>query len=420
MQNIFFLFLICIATQIVIAQNNVGIGTANPDGSAILDLTSNSRGFLAPRMTTAERLSIASPATGLLVFDVTVNCYFYYNGTWNSLCSATGPTGPQGATGTQGITGPTGAIGNTGPQGVTGPTGPTGPGTICGTAANGYITMFTSPADLCNSALYQSGNNIGLGTTTPSVSFQINSTSAIGLPTGTTAQQPAGAPIGAIRFNTTLGVVEVFNGTCWQNVNTPPIGATYIQWFNAADPNSLFPCTQWIATDLANGEFIRARGGGANVAAGGALTGILQSNAMQDHTHSGSVTVNNSSTLTTSSDGTHSHGGNTTGVTSFNTAMWIPFDDNLNNDVASLSMGSNPTTCNVPWDGRHTVGNFMGQMGDACLNHTHGINADGAHTHTIAPHNHSASVTVSNMASGNVATETRPDNVAVVFWRRIN
>lgn len=417
MKNTFLLLLLFISTYVASAQNNVGIGTASPDGSAILDLSSNNRGFLAPRMTTTERTSIASPATGLLVFDVTVNCYFYYNGTWNSLCSATGPTGPQGATGAQGTTGPTGATGNTGPQGVT---GPTGPGTICGTAANGYVTMFTSPADLCNSALYQSGNNIGLGTTTPSVSFQINSTSAIGLPTGTTAQQPAGAPIGAIRFNTTLGVVEVYNGTCWQNINTPPVGSTYIQWFNAADPNSLYPCTQWIATDLANGEFIRARGGGANVAAGNTLTGILQSNALQDHTHSGSVTVNNSSTLTTSSDGSHSHGGNTTGVTSFNTAMWIPFDDNLNNDVASLSMGSNPTTCNVPWDGRHTVGNFMGQMGDACLSHTHGINADGAHTHTIAPHSHPASVTVSGMASGNVATETRPDNVAVVFWRRIN
>ncbi|MCW5909086.1 MAG: collagen-like protein [Chitinophagales bacterium] len=420
MKNTFLLLLLYAGTQIVTAQNNVGIGTPTPDGSAILDLSSNSRGFLAPRMTTTERTSIAAPAPGLLVFDVTVNCYFYYNGIWNSLCSATGPTGPQGTTGAQGITGATGATGDTGAQGVTGATGPTGPGTICGSAANGYISMFTSPSDLCNSVLYQSGNNIGLGTTTPSVSLQVNSTSAVGLPSGTTAQQPAGAPTGAIRFNSTLGAVEVFNGTCWQNVNTPPIGATYIQWLNAADPNTIYPCTQWVATDLANGEFIRARGGGANVATGGALTGTVQSYAIQDHTHSGTVTVDNSATLNTSSSGSHSHGGNTTGVTSYNTSMWIPFDDNLSSDVATLSMGNNPTTCNVPWDGRHTVGNFMGQMGDACLSHTHGINADGAHTHTIAPHNHTASVTVAGMASGNIAAETRPTNVAVVFWRRIN
>jgi hypothetical protein len=42
---LFFLFLIGIKSTY--SQNNVGIGTPNPNISAILDLTSNNKGFLA-------------------------------------------------------------------------------------------------------------------------------------------------------------------------------------------------------------------------------------------------------------------------------------------------------------------------------------------------------------------------------------
>lgn len=47
---------------------NVGIGTAAPASSSLLDLTSNSKGFLPPRMTSAEMNAIANPANGLLVY----------------------------------------------------------------------------------------------------------------------------------------------------------------------------------------------------------------------------------------------------------------------------------------------------------------------------------------------------------------
>src|SRR2546430_3982304 len=42
----------------------VGIGTSLPASSALLDLTSTTRGFLTPRMTTAQKGAIASPAQG--------------------------------------------------------------------------------------------------------------------------------------------------------------------------------------------------------------------------------------------------------------------------------------------------------------------------------------------------------------------
>ena len=416
MKKIFLTLAIALSITKGFAQNNIGIGTPTPDPTSILDLTSTDKGFLAPRLTTAQRTAIVTPAPGLLVYDSNVGCYFYYNGVWNSLCLS-GPTGPVGATGVAGVTGATGPIGATGVQGVT---GPTGPGTICPAAATGYITMFDAPADLCNSVLFQSGTNIGLNTTTPAVSFQDNATDALGLPAGTTAQQPAAPPVGAIRFNTTLGAAEVYNGTCWQSVNTPPIGATYIQWFNAADPNTIYSCTQWVSTDVTTGEFIRAAGGASNVPAGGPLTGILQPQELLDHTHSETGTIATAGPFATSTDGSHDHGGSTGGVNT-STGSWIPYDDNLSSDAGNAGFGNNnATTCGSGWNGAYTVGNFMGQLNGACLAHTHSIAADGAHDHTVPAHTHALTLVGGNVNSGSAGPENRPDNVAVVFWRRVN
>lgn len=83
------------------AQNNVGIGTPAPDASAALDITSNNKGALMPRMTAAQRMAIANPAKGLLVYQTTAPEGFYYNnGTpaapgWILLGGA-GPQGPPG------------------------------------------------------------------------------------------------------------------------------------------------------------------------------------------------------------------------------------------------------------------------------------------------------------------------------------
>jgi hypothetical protein len=46
----------------------VGIGIETPHASATLDLTSNSQGFVPPRMTEAQRNNITTPATGLMVY----------------------------------------------------------------------------------------------------------------------------------------------------------------------------------------------------------------------------------------------------------------------------------------------------------------------------------------------------------------
>jgi hypothetical protein len=69
------------------AQNNVGIGILNPDPSAILDLTASDKGLLVPRMDSLQRNAIATPANGLVVYDNTYQCLYYYkSNTWQSLC----------------------------------------------------------------------------------------------------------------------------------------------------------------------------------------------------------------------------------------------------------------------------------------------------------------------------------------------
>jgi uncharacterized protein (TIGR02145 family) len=56
------------------------------DVTAILDISSTSQGLLIPRMTTAQRDNIASPATSLLIFNITTNCFeAYVNGQWYSV-----------------------------------------------------------------------------------------------------------------------------------------------------------------------------------------------------------------------------------------------------------------------------------------------------------------------------------------------
>jgi len=52
-----------------LTATNLAIGTTSPNASAKLDVASTTQGFLPPRMTASERNSIATPATGLLVFD---------------------------------------------------------------------------------------------------------------------------------------------------------------------------------------------------------------------------------------------------------------------------------------------------------------------------------------------------------------
>ena len=72
------LVLFTLSIAIVLAQN-VGIGTATPDPSAKLEINSNNSGLLIPRLTTAQRDAIASPAHGVIILNIDNFCLEIYN-----------------------------------------------------------------------------------------------------------------------------------------------------------------------------------------------------------------------------------------------------------------------------------------------------------------------------------------------------
>ena len=68
-----------------------GIRTPTDSGnSAILDIDSATQGVLLPRMTTTQVNAIATPATGLVVYNTTLNQLCFYNGTeWRKTTDST-------------------------------------------------------------------------------------------------------------------------------------------------------------------------------------------------------------------------------------------------------------------------------------------------------------------------------------------
>ena len=152
-KTLLFAFILLGFATTVLPQNNIGVGIATPDPSALMDLTASDKGFLVPRL--ADTTAIAAPYTdGLVFYNTTVKClYLFRTGAgWLDLCHVnvlTGATGAQGAAGAtglpgiQGITGATGAQGITGPSGndgATGIQGPTGAQGITGPSGNDGAT----------------------------------------------------------------------------------------------------------------------------------------------------------------------------------------------------------------------------------------------------------------------------------------
>ncbi len=75
MGKILSLMLLCFISMKSNAQN-VGIGTSTPNTSALLDITSTTKGLLAPRMTTVQMNAITSPAAGLMIYNTTDSSYY--------------------------------------------------------------------------------------------------------------------------------------------------------------------------------------------------------------------------------------------------------------------------------------------------------------------------------------------------------
>jgi hypothetical protein len=85
--------LIAFIFPVMLFAQSVAINTdaSSPHNTAILDVKSDSKGLLIPRLTTLQRTSIAGPAVGLTVYDIETNNHWVYrgdlNGGWVELLS---------------------------------------------------------------------------------------------------------------------------------------------------------------------------------------------------------------------------------------------------------------------------------------------------------------------------------------------
>lgn len=86
MKSISRIFLILCFPALMLSQS-VGIGTQSPDSSALVDMSSTTKGMLVPRMTTAQRDAIVDPAAGLMILNLDDYCMDIFDGTyWSKNC----------------------------------------------------------------------------------------------------------------------------------------------------------------------------------------------------------------------------------------------------------------------------------------------------------------------------------------------
>ena len=77
MRHFILWLLFCMAVP---CMAQVGVGTNTPAASAILDVSSDSKGFLPPRLNLQQIKNIAAPQAGLMVYYIEAGKPCYYNG----------------------------------------------------------------------------------------------------------------------------------------------------------------------------------------------------------------------------------------------------------------------------------------------------------------------------------------------------
>ncbi len=78
--KLFFMAIAMMAGFSLSAQVAINTDGSNPNSSAMLDVKSTDKGFLPPRMTSAQRDAISAPADGLIIFNTNSGYLNYYVG----------------------------------------------------------------------------------------------------------------------------------------------------------------------------------------------------------------------------------------------------------------------------------------------------------------------------------------------------
>jgi hypothetical protein len=202
MKQIFTFLAAVVFTATTYAQ--VGIGTTNPNTSAALDITSTTKGFLPPRMTSAERSNIASPTAGLMVYqtDATAGLYYYNGSAWIYIINATTNVVPV-------------ANGGTG-------------------SSNRNFVDLTSSESIAGSKSFLNDLRVGTSTPTASALVELSSTTQGFLPSRMTLNQrnAISSPATGLMVYCTncsqYGQYQFYNGNGWVNIIG---GTTAAEWF---------------------------------------------------------------------------------------------------------------------------------------------------------------------------------------------
>jgi hypothetical protein len=91
--NVLFILFGFLFSPLLYCQVGINPDGSSPDPSSMLDVKSTAKGFLAPRMSTTDRVAIVTPAEGLLVYDTDLHAFFIFCDGWK--LSLTGSTGWQ-------------------------------------------------------------------------------------------------------------------------------------------------------------------------------------------------------------------------------------------------------------------------------------------------------------------------------------
>jgi len=198
------------------AVNTTG---ASADPSAILDLSSNNSGILIPRMTEAQKNSINTPATGLMIYQTDgATGFWYYDGNvWLQSLGAAGATGAIGATGATGSAGTSGLLPS-------------------GTSAGNTPYWDGSQWVVNSSNIFNNGGSVGINTTNPDGSAYLDvsgTNKGMLIPRMTTAERNLiGSPAQGLQiFNTTTMCFEYFAYGIWQSLGCATCPVPYAAGF---------------------------------------------------------------------------------------------------------------------------------------------------------------------------------------------
>ncbi|MES2849153.1 MAG: tail fiber domain-containing protein [Bacteroidota bacterium] len=79
MKKYFLLLLFATPFGLLHAQN-VGIGTTTPNSNAMLEIRSNNKGVLMPRLSTATKNAMTNVQKGMMVYDSTLSAFYFHDG----------------------------------------------------------------------------------------------------------------------------------------------------------------------------------------------------------------------------------------------------------------------------------------------------------------------------------------------------